>query len=235
MTDKQQIAIYTERNFDMSLFPVPASRLRKWWEEDSKTKNHARFCLPMLMANSYGFYILSPADISFYWDGSAGSNVEFITSNESSHTGVTNHSAHGTFTIQAQIVPRTPVGVFTLIKPLPNIRLPFQPLEGLIETWWSVANFGIVTFATRPGEYIIKRGDPIAQMIFIGSSIHDYELVHAGYVDELRERKEFMEKRNAYTDKQLDYMKGLHMDGTKEDMHFSKFKNTSTNNISIDI
>ena len=219
----------------MSLFPIPATRLRKWWETDPKTRNHAKFCLPMLMANSYGFYILSPANITIKWDGSLDSDVEFITDDESSHTSITNHSAKGTFTIQSQFIPRTPPGVFTLIKPVPNIRLPFQPLEALMETWWLVANFGLVTFATQPGTFKIYKGYPIAQMMFVGSDIHDYELVHAGYVDQLPERDSFVQKRSEYTDRQLDYMKGLHMDGNKEALHYSKFKNTSPNSFSVDI
>ena len=219
----------------MSLFPVPATRLRKWWEEDRKTKNHARFCLPMLMANSNGFYILSPADITIKWDGSVNSDVQVSIENACSHTAVTTHSSFGSFTIQTQFIPRTPEGVFTLIKPLPNIRLPYQPLEGLMETWWLVANFGLVTLATQPGEHLIKRGDPIAQMIFIGSTAHNFEIYHAGQSDALPERKEFLDKRNVYTNKQLDYMKGDHLDGHKEPVHYKKFKNISPNQQYIDL
>ncbi len=204
---------------------MPGSRLRNWWEEDRKTKNHARFCLPMLAANSYGFYLLSPADITITWDGSIESDATVVVDNACSHAAVTTHSSHASFTIQTQFIPRTPEGVFTYIKPIPNLRLPFQPLEGLMETWWLVANFGLVTLVTQPGTHFIKRGDPIAHMIFVGSKIHNYEIFHAGYVDSLPERHEFMEKRNAYSTKQLDYMKGIHMDGTEEPFHYKKFKN----------
>lgn len=180
----------------------------------------------MLAANSYGFYILSPADITINWDGSLESDATVQVDNAASHTAVTTHSSHGSFTVQTQIVPRTPEGIFTYIKPIPNLRLPFQPLEGLMETWWLVANFGLVTLVTQPGTHTIKRGQPIAHMLFVGSHIHNYEIYHGGFVDDLPERKEFMDKRVAYTNKQLDYMKGIHMDGSSEEIHYSKFKNT---------
>ena len=187
------------------------------------------------MANSNGFYLLSPADITLKWDGSLQSDVEVQVENACSHTAITTHSAFASFTVQTQFIPRTPDNVFTLIKPIPNLRLPFQPLEGLMETWWLVANFGLVTLVTHPGEHHIKRGQPIAQMLFIGSDAHNFEIYHAGRIDQLPERQQFMDKRNAYTTKQLDYMKGDHMDGSKETIHYKKFKNISPNIISLDI
>lgn len=224
--DVLKIPIYTNPNYDLSFFPVPGTRLRQWWEEDSKTKNHARFCLPMLAANNYGFYILSPADIQIYWNGSLNSDAQVTVHNPCSHAEVTTHSAHGCITIQTNFIPRTPRNVFTYIKPVPNLRLPIQPLEGMMETWWLVANFGLVCFVNQPGMHYISKGDPIAHMIFVGSSIHDYEIFHAGDVSLLEGRQQFVEKRNNYTTKQLDYMKGIKPDESFEPCHYTKFKNS---------
>jgi hypothetical protein len=224
------IDLYLDRKFDQQLLPIPASRYRRWWEEDTKTKNHAKFCLPMVMANSYGFYLLSPADISIKWSGKNEDNAEVATFNNSTHGVVDNHSAHGSFTIQAKFIPRTPSNVFTLIKPLPNVKMPFTVLEGLMETWWLVADFGIVCLVNEPGEFHIPKGSPIAQMVFIGSQDHNYELQIAGNMEDLKYRDEFVTKRNAYTEKQLDYFRGNHAEGTKESLHYKKFNNASPNN-----
>lgn len=220
-----KIPIYTNTNYDLSLFPVPGVRLRHWWEEDSKTKNHARFCLPMLAANNYGFYILSPADIKIFWDGSLQRDVQVTVSNPSSHAEVTTHSAHACITIQTNFIPRTPPNVFTYIKPIPNQRLPIQPLEGMMETWWLVANFGLVCFVTQPGVHIISKGDPIAHMIFVGSNVHNYEIYPAGDVSQLEGRQQFIDKRDKYSGRQLDYLKGIKPDETIEPCHYAKFKN----------
>lgn len=229
------IELYLDSNYDQTLLPIPASRYRKWWEEDSKTKNHAKFCLPMIMANSYGFYILSPADIEIEWTGSNEDNATVTTFNKSSHSIVDNHSAHGSFTIQAKFIPRTPDNVFTLIKPIPNVKMPFTVLEGLMETWWLVADFGIVCLVNNPGKFLIPKGSPIAQMIFIGSDDHNYDLNVSGTMEDLKYRSEFVQKRNAYTEKQLDYFRGQHAEGTKEKLHYKKFNNSSPNASTFDI
>lgn len=166
------------------------------------------------------------AHITIKWDGSLESDVKVTIENPCSHTAITTHSTHASLTIQTQIIPRTPPGVMTWIKPVPNIRLPIQPLEGLMETWWLVANFGLVTLVAKPGEHRINKGDPIAHMIFVGSDCHNYEIYHGGNMEDLEGHREFLSKRSGYTNKQLDYMKGIKMDGSKEPLHFTKFKNT---------
>lgn len=219
-----KIPIYTAGHYDLSLFPLAGSRLRNWWEQDAKTKNHARFCLPMIAANSYGFYILSPADVTVTWNGGQTDTILAVT-NSCSHTSITNHSASGSFTIQAQILPRTPVNVMTYIKPLPNLLMPYQPLEGLMETWWLVNNFGIVCMVTQPGTFTIRRGDPIAHMIFLGSPIHNYEIYHAGDIGLIEGHRELAQRRLNYTKRELDYLKGIKPNGQPEDVHYTKFKN----------
>ena len=59
--EKRAMKLFLLSDFDKSLLPIPAVRKRDWWDESDKTRKHARHCLPLVMANSLGLYILSPA------------------------------------------------------------------------------------------------------------------------------------------------------------------------------
>ena len=83
-----------------------------------------------------------------------------------SHCIVDNHAAYGSFTVQAAFVPRTEdVGDYIFVKGIANERgRPYSCMEAIIEAWWNAANFGLVYLLNRAGEFMIGRGQPIAQM-----------------------------------------------------------------------
>jgi tetratricopeptide (TPR) repeat protein len=227
---ERSITLYLPPEYDKSLVPVKAERLRHWFEEDTKTKDHARFCLPLTMGAGIGWFILSPATFTVSWDGDATHDAEIDILETSSHAAIDNHSAHGAFTVQSQFVPRTKnPGDFVFIKGVANQgRRPYHFLEAMLEAWWSPANFGLVAMLNQAGKFTIKKGEPIAQMFVINVD-------QASYAIEFRDGypphwKEWDDKRRdpSYTGKNLDYLKGLWPDETPVCPHFKSWSTSIT-------
>jgi cyclophilin family peptidyl-prolyl cis-trans isomerase len=219
------LTLFLPPDYDKSLAPVKANRLRNWWEKDAKTKDHARFCLPLTMAAGLGWYILSPATFRIEWDGNNEHDVKIDIVDGSSHAVIDNHSTFGSFTIQARFIPRTKrPGDFVYIKSLANeYRLPFYLLEGMVEAWWTPSNFGLVCMMNQPGKFIIKKGDPIGQMFVINAEQGLYDMAFRdGYPPGWQE---WDEKRSSpsYTGRNMDYFKGLWPDGTEAHPHLKSW------------
>ena len=114
------------------LIPIPAPVQRPWWQEDRKTCGHAIHCLPLTMANSLGYLILSPDAFRVTWNGDWEEDVHVESLGSAI---VDNHSALATFTVQPGFLVRTQdAGDFILIKSIANMRGAwFTAMDALIE------------------------------------------------------------------------------------------------------
>jgi tetratricopeptide (TPR) repeat protein len=232
------ITLYLSKTYDKRLLPVKARHHRSWWEVDSKTRMHARFCLPLTMASGLGFYILSPATFTVEWDGDNSHDAEIEIIDAGSHAIIDNHSSYGSFTVQSSFIPRTKkLGDFVYIKGIANsAQLPYAVLEAMIESWWSPSEFGIVCLVNQPGKFTIKKGDPLAQMIVINSEQAFYDLaVTDGYPPIYPEWK----VKQDNPEKNLDYFRGRLPDGTPVCPHFKSWSEAATlistdDNLSVD-
>lgn len=216
--------LHLAQGYDRSLAPVPATKLRDWWEDNDKTRNHAKHCLPLQMANHLGYYILSPGTFIVKWDGDVHSPAKIEHIEKSSHYEVDNHAAFGAFVVQAKFIPVTEdPGDFVIIKGIANERsCPYNCMEAAIEAWWSVGNFGIVFLLNQPGEFLIPKGKPIAQMFVYSAAAAaiEPELVdgdppgHAEWKAR-RSRKDYR--------KDLDYFKGANAAGADIQTHITNW------------
>lgn len=218
------ITLHLFDNYDKNYAPIKAEKTREWLDDfhvDDKTYNHAKFCLPLTMGTSAGYYILSPATFTIEWDGNnRKDSLVNIHEDACSHAIIDAHSTRGGFTVQAMFVPRTKnPGDFIYIKGIPNqYRKPYYVLEAMIEAWWNPAHFGIVCMLNQPGKFTIEKGEPIAQMLLVKASGLNADLE---LTSELApHHKEFLEKRSKAVGRELDYMRGLLPDGTEACPHF---------------
>jgi hypothetical protein len=96
-------------------------------------------------------------------------------------------------------------------------------MEAIIEAWWNVGNFGLVYLLNQPGEFIIYKGQPIAQMFILNgaSSTNDVEMID-GYPSE---HFAWLAKRSRpdYR-KDLDYFRGKKYDGEDVPTHLTNWK-----------
>lgn len=204
------------------LVPEPGSPKCSWWEEDITTSGHAHHCLPLTMANSLGYVVRAPGTFRVSWSGDVHAPVTVDLVDE---CVVDNHSAAGSFTVQPGFVPRTTeVGDYLMVRPVPNVRGPwFIAMEALIEAWWQPGEFGLVCLMTRPGSFVVRRGDPLAQMCVYraegGSARLDVRRGVPAETEAWRERRYRPEYR-----KDLDYLLGRHPDGRPEPTHRRNWK-----------
>lgn len=219
-----RITIHLEHGFDKSLAPIRATRYRDWWEDNHATHNHARHCLPLAMANSLGYYILSPGTFIVEWDGDFSKRAKIEHIEKSSHYEVDNHAAFGSFVVQAKFIPVTDdEGDFIFIKGIPNERAqPYTCMEAVIEAWWSVGNFGLVFMLNQPGKFLIQKGAPIAQMFLYHGRAGAAEIE---FVDNYPEKHAAWSARRSRPDyhKDLDYLKGLTSSGEKVHSHLTNW------------
>jgi hypothetical protein len=228
MARNPQFTLYLSENYDETLLPIPATKYKDWWEDNNKTKSHARHCLPLAMANSVGYYILSPGTFKVTWNGNLHENAQIEHIEKSSHYEVDNHAAYASFTVQSKFIPVTErAGEFIYIKSLPNERTPhFTCMEAMIEAWWNVGNFGLVFLLTKPGEIIIQKGQPIAHMlVYYGQAGASTYSIHHGLP---AEHAAWLAKRTRpdYR-KDLDYLRGYKYNGEKVECHLNNWKNAS--------
>jgi hypothetical protein len=214
--------------FDRTLAPVPATKLRDWWDDNPRTANHAKHCLPLQMANSLGWYILSPGTFIVSWDGDVHAPATIVHIEKSSHYEVDAHAAFGSFTVQPKFIPVTErEGDFVFIKGIPNERgCPYSCMEAVIEAWWSVGRFGLVFLLNQPGEFMITKGSPLAQMFVLGGAAASTSLeLAAGYppgYEEWNARRSRLE----YS-KDLDYFSGKQANGERVPTHITNWEQAS--------
>ncbi len=217
-----KITLFLDDGYDLKYLPIKPPKHKPWWQDNSKTRNHINHCLPLAMANSAGFYILSPATFVVEWDGDTQADAVVKVIEKMPCCEVDNHAAFGSFTIQPGFVPKTrQTGDFILIKGIPNERCtPYQCMEAMIEAWWSPAKFGLVFLLNQAGRFLVNIGDPIAQMLVYKAS--GYEIEASTNKPEMHLKWEERRSRNGYT-KDFDYLHGRYPDGSTEPSHLTSW------------
>ena len=139
----------------------PARRERKWME-DADRKFPYR-CLPLVVANQYGWEILSTHHIRAIWDGTStaeGLTVENLSGDGDLHA--TSHFGAGVLTFQIPFIFQTPEGWNLMVRgPTNNPKDGIVPLDGIVETDWSHSTFTMNWRFTRAGTVEFTLGEPI--------------------------------------------------------------------------
>ncbi|WP_309661373.1 DUF6065 family protein [Sphingomonas sp.] len=133
----------------------PASPKRGWMDEAPESYPYR--CLPLTIANSHGWEILSPCGFEAEWNG--GMAVEDVIVR--ADPGTLAHEAPvalfglGTFTIHVQGLFRTPAGWNLFAGGPPNCTKDgVVPLAGIIETDWAPYTFTMNWRLTRANHVV---------------------------------------------------------------------------------
>lgn len=155
---------------------VPAERWRDWMNE---TASHfANRCLPLLVANESGWWILNRDALTAVWDGGdslAALRVTYDTPSRQtefenmfeSNVHAKSNFGYGILTWEIPYVFRTDPGYNLLARGPANLpKDGVCALEGLIETDWSVSTFTMNWKLTRPGSPVrFEAGEPICMIV----------------------------------------------------------------------
>jgi hypothetical protein len=155
--------LHTENNF-LKIVPAPADR---FWM-DYTTKGWANRCLPLRVANQAGWHVLSDCDFEVEWTGRLQVHdvkIRFRPGQSSRH--VRSNFGYGIVTWHLPYLFRTSPGYNLLVRGPANMpKDGIAPLEGLVETDWSNANFTMNWKITRPGRKIkFAKDEPVCLLL----------------------------------------------------------------------
>jgi hypothetical protein len=145
---------------------VPAPIKRTWMDlTHARTAYH---CLPMVIANQAGWFILSSHSFTVRWSGAEGIDALriFYRSGASPYPAASVFG-RGILTFQMPYLFRTPPGYNLLVRGPANCpKDGASPLEGLVETDWAAATFTVNWQITRANETIVfEKDEPIGMIV----------------------------------------------------------------------
>jgi len=149
---------------------VPAARTREWMDQTPGA--FAYHCLPLVMANSLGWFILNDVPCEMEWDGTESPKglkvwpTEDLTKNET-HFLPSSHFGSGVLTFHTEFMFWTEKNISIITKGPANApKFGITSLEGVIETHWLPYPFTVNWKMTAINQRVsFKRGEPIAQII----------------------------------------------------------------------
>jgi hypothetical protein len=215
---------------------IPGRQDRDWM--DQFAERHPYRCLPLVVANTTGWEILSPVSFTASWTG--GPLTQDIRIDPDDDTTrdhlarvVSSHFSGGVLTFHTGYLFRTDPGWDIWVGGPPNwIKDGIQPLTGVVETFWLPFPFTMNWKFTRPGMISFKKGDPFCFIMPVShTAIDDVQpiVTPIGANPELEHdyrnwsvnRGKFLEKLRTHDPEtvqkgwQRDYFKGLSPEGVK--------------------
>lgn len=154
--------VVTEESI-VTLSPAPA---RRAWM-DRTPERFANRCLPLMMANQAGWLVTLTEPVEVEWSGRDGHGEVDVFGSARARENVSSHFGSGIVTFKLPFLFRTEPGYNLLARGPANLpRDGLAPLEGLIETDWSVAPFTMNWQITRPRTRLgFAAGDAIAMLV----------------------------------------------------------------------
>lgn len=147
------------------------SKRRNWMDVNNK---HAYKCLPLVVANGFGWEIKNPIKFTAVWNGSL-TNIGAIDFNFYPETleeerivrekYISSHFGNGIITFSSlNFILKTSKGHNIFIKgPTNNFKHGAQALEAIVETDWLPYTFTLNWKITQPNIIIkFERGEPLA-------------------------------------------------------------------------
>jgi hypothetical protein len=156
-------------------------------------------CLPLTIANTYGFSVKADFDFSATWSGTQDREstvITGITENKYLYPKVDSRFGSGIVTLSYPFQLRTPTGVNLMTINPPNIVIPnVTVMSGVIETDNLRRDFTFNLKLTRPNHKInIKKGDLIGCVLPIPRYFPDsFEVANGRKLfteDEIRQEEE---------------------------------------------
>ena len=162
----EELALVAYRVSRGHLDVVPAPLRREWI--DATNSRFASRCLPMLIANQAGWWLVNPETFVVRWDGTdqvGGLRIEH--EGVSRYQMVSSHFGYGILTWRVPLLFRTPPGWNLLVRGPANLpKDGASALEGVVETDWAVASFTMNWKITRPGADVeFRAGEPFAMVV----------------------------------------------------------------------
>jgi hypothetical protein len=146
---------------------LPAARWRDWISEMEERWGNR--CLPLLIANEAGWVLLNEHAFVAVWNGDSSASGVTIEFDEdlAAPEPVQSHFGYGIVTWAVPYLFRTPSGYNLLARGPSNYpKDGIAPLEGVVETDWSVATFTMNWKLTRTNHAVrFEVGEPFCMIV----------------------------------------------------------------------
>jgi hypothetical protein len=187
---------------------IPGRTDRDWM--DDFDARHPYRCLPLVMANSTGWELLTPCSFTATWNGGPlASDIRFDPDDDFADLGrvVTSHFTRGVITFHTGYLFRTEPGWDMWCGGAPNhLKDAIQPLTGIVETDWLPFPFTMNWHFTRPGIVSFKRGEPFCFIMPVPhASVDQFEPVLKDLEDDPVLREEYL----AWRDSRASFLENL--------------------------
>ena len=144
--------------------PLVPSRVDRDWM-DRTPERFAYRCLPLAIANSYGWEVRSPCAFAATWNGDElpeGIRLRSLDDSYPLASFVDTHFGSGVLTFHTGYLFSTESGWDTLVTgPYNQPKDGIYPLTGIVETDWLPFTFTMNWRFTRPGRIEFAKGEPI--------------------------------------------------------------------------
>ena len=147
------------------LAPIRSAPRERTWMDNAVGKFPYR-CLPLVIANQYGWEILSTHHIRVRWDGTSapeGLTIENLCGDGLLHAH--SHFGSGIITFQIPFLFKTPDGWNLMVRgPMNSAKDGIAALDGVVETDWSHATFTMNWRFTRACTIEFALSEPICHI-----------------------------------------------------------------------
>jgi hypothetical protein len=148
--------LYDEKQFEV----VPLSAKRQWMNETQDS--YAYRCVPLTVANTYGWSVINPNNFVAKWNGKDDINSVTVGFDDGVRSYASSHFGSGILTIHVDFIIKTEKNISIFVRGTPNmIANGITPLDGLIETDWLPFTFTFNFKFDKPGVVFFKAGDPL--------------------------------------------------------------------------
>ena len=166
---KDTLAYYKTADYDFELSDLVESLIGKQ-DRDWFSITAFSFCLPLTIANQYGFVVKSNWDAEISWDGNPNSTVEVKSEAWQNHESIqpfVGDFGNGILTLENKVIIRTPPGINLMTMQPPNSFIKgLHVMQGVIESDNLRRNHSFNIKITEPNTTIkIKKGDWLAAFI----------------------------------------------------------------------
>jgi len=140
-------------------FPVVQSMKQRDWMNKNP---HAYRCVPMSIANTFGWDVILPETVTLEWNGGIGQHDVKVLKG----TCFNPHFGSGTVTMQGSYTWETEEGMQLMVMPVPNQdQWDLVSLSAIIETDRLMYPWFLTCQLTRPGTFTFRQGMKLARVI----------------------------------------------------------------------
>ena len=147
-------------------FLISASKTKRKWMDETEQKN-AYKCLPLNVANQYGWTVHSPSNFYAEWNGKDDKNAVTTKGLKGAHSVF----GHGILTISVDFIIKTEKNISIYVKGVSNNpKDNIFPLEGIVETDWLPFTFTMNYKFYKPGKVEFYKNEPLFMFFPINRS-----------------------------------------------------------------